>query len=784
MFRDVYIWNYRTETFMADDRSNYFALHPDRTLTCATCVDQTCRCPQGLSVPTELARVHTRARALVDAELHPGPPQRFHERTWEGPHRILVLTSESPSELDAGRTGVARFFVENAGTEMWTAFSHLPDTNVAVAIGVTVDRRLVAKVPIRQNVSAGQRSHLVVEFSGPRRPGRYNVRLFLMPLAAPSVKRGSTLFHETTLTVVGSGPPTPPRVRRVLRATWRALADGRRMIGPSANPVRYGARYVEHTIPATMVAGSTYGMRLTLENTGSFAWDAQPSDGHPVEVVVFIDDRVYSVLKLPRDCVAPGGQVTLHFALRAPSGQGPHAIRVDVVHQQVAWLSDRGSPALTLGVDVRSVPATTTSRALQLSLDHNLWHYQPTQGIALSRDGHPFPLFVSRAKGCRVWDPEGHEYLDYTMSWGATILGHADDRVQGAIRDLLDVGPLPPFPHPLEMEVSRMVVEDFPGAEMVAFGKNGSDVCTVAARLARLTTGKRVILSCGFHGWQDFGLDYFGFADSGIPKGPERALYKFRFNDKEDFFQLYNRHKNNLAAVMIEPSGPAGGPDEGLGPDTDVEFLHAIAEAAKRANALLVFDEIITGYRYPRGSVQRATGIVPDLTCLGKALASGMPLSAVLGPRRIFFDAFFKTHYCPTFKGEIYSFAAAHAAIPIYRREPVAEHIWKYGEDLKAGIDAICRQLGIDAESKGPPFRQGVFFNGRDPETRQLKRTLYTQELLKAGIITVTGIMLPSYAHDREVLSRTLSAVGSALDVVATAERHGDYHRYLEIPLL
>ena len=234
------------------------------------------------------------------------------------------------------------------------------------------------------------------------------------------------------------------------------------------------------------------------------------------------------------------------------------------------------------------------------------------------------------------------------------------------------------------MEVTRLIVEDFPSAEMVVFGKNGSDACTVAARLARIATGKRTILSCGFHGWQDFALEHFSFAMSGIPRSDRKPVFhKFRFNDREDFFRLFQEHRGDLAAVMIEPAGPFIRPETGMGGDADAAFLAEIAEAARRANALLVFDEIITGYRYRQGSVQRATGIVPDLTCLGKAIASGMPLSAVAGSARIFHAAFAKTHYCPTFKGEVYSFAAAKAAIEIYRSEPIVEHIWQHGKQLR-----------------------------------------------------------------------------------------------------
>ena len=379
---------------------------------------------------------------------------------------------------------------------------------------------------------------------------------------------------------------------------------------------------------------------------------------------------------------------------------------------------------------------------------------------------------AAKAKGCRVWDPEGNEFIDYTMGWGSTILGYADERIQQAIGEHLSTAPLAPFPDPLEMEVSEMIAEDFPSAEMVAFGKNGSDACTVAARLARITTGRRQILSCGFHGWQDFAVE------------PTGELHKFRFNSEASFRALYDRHRADLAAIMIEPAGPFVSPDEGLAGDADPEFLGLLAQAARDAGALLVFDEIITGYRYPGGGVQQATAVIPDLTCLGKALASGMPLSAVAGRGSIFHAGFARTQYCPTFKAEIYSLAAARAAIAIYRREPVAQWIWRTGNQLKEGIVALCRELTIPGACQGPPFRFSLVFEEPDPVRRRLARTLYMQELLGAGLVTVSGVMLPSMAHSDDVVAETLRRMRDVLTVMADAWRLGDFDRRIEIPLL
>jgi glutamate-1-semialdehyde 2,1-aminomutase len=142
------------------------------------------------------------------------------------------------------------------------------------------------------------------------------------------------------------------------------------------------------------------------------------------------------------------------------------------------------------------------------------------------------------------------------------------------------------------------------------------------------------------------------------------------------------------------------------------------------------------------------------------------------------------THYGPTYRGEVYSLAAARAALEIYRREPVADHVWRFGNRLRQGVDALCAELGVAAALTGPPFRMGLTFDEPDPDRLGLKRILYQQELMKAGIITYDGVVLPSFAHDDAVLTVTLAAIRDALGVLARAEREGDFDRYLELPPL
>ena len=400
-------------------------------------------------------------------------------------------------------------------------------------------------------------------------------------------------------------------------------------------------------------------------------------------------------------------------------------------------------------------------------------------------NGTSFPVMVDRARGCRIRDLHGKEYIDYTMGWGTTVLGYCHPEVQRAVRSAMRSAPLLAYPRPIQEEVQSLLERDFPGISGIAFGKNGSDVCTLAARLCRGYTGRKTILYCGYHGWGDFWTEQHGFARSSIPERDPALIYRFRFNDTPGFMALFERHRADLAGVMLEPSGPWGGNEIGCEPDADQGFLETLRTATRSAGALLVFDEMITGYRYLKGSVQRARGVIPDLTCLGKAIASGLPLSVLLARGDIMQVAFGKAHYGPTFQAEAWSFAAAKATIEVFRREPVARHVWSQGEALRQGIEEALRAAGVSGQVKGPPFRMSICLDEEQNEIRNLQRTLLQQELLRLGVsIYNNGVLLPCYAHDDATLERTLKVFRAALLTVARATQDGSLAAKICIPRL
>jgi glutamate-1-semialdehyde aminotransferase len=369
------------------------------------------------------------------------------------------------------------------------------------------------------------------------------------------------------------------------------------------------------------------------------------------------------------------------------------------------------------------------------------------------------------------------------MGFGCAVLGYAHERVQRAVSEALESGGTLSLPHHLEMDVVRLLCELIPCSEAVLFGKNGSDVCTAAIRLARTYTGRSLILVCGYHGWQDWYIETKGFRYTGIPERLRSFVIHFPFNDRIAFRRLMRKYRGKVAAVMLEPAGPIKHDLTGPVSDADPDFLREVAELTRHEGALLIFDEIFTGFRYPGGSVQKATGVVPDLACFGKALSAGMPLSALVGRRDIFFSARSSMGYGPTYRGEVYSLAAAKEALTIYKEEDVPGRIWSHGERLKEGVNHICQRFAVPAEMVGPPFRMLLIFREASEYRRSLMRALVHQALLHEGILNYHGVFIvPSYAHDDEALATTLRAFEQVLRLLVDVDSNDTFALRLEIP--
>jgi glutamate-1-semialdehyde aminotransferase len=547
-----------------------------------------------------------------------------------------------------------------------------------------------------------------------------------------------------------------------------------------APPRPYQVAWLEHNLPTSFRKGEDYQLYLRVENRGSRPWSASHPEGRWVELVVYIGTALHRTARIPRD-VAPGEEVLLTIPVAFPpeADGGTWTVTVSFVEQNVAWFHEGGAEPLVVEVGAEEPEQGALAEACAVARRSNRGMWQPGEGMTRSRTGRRYPTFIDHAQGCRVRDPEGNEWIDYVMAGGAAVLGYANPEVQAAIARQLTSSAVVTLAHMLEIKVTEMLCDMIPCAEMVLFGKHGSDSCTAAIRTARLHTGRRKVLYSGYHGWHDW------YAETLQPKLKDpfepSALFRFDLNDASSFEALVEAHRGEIAAVILEPAAQAATLD---GPtcDADPAFLRQVAEVCREQGGVLIFDEIVTGFRYPQGSVQRATGVIPDLTCLGKALSGGMPLSALVGRRDIMQTSLYAA-YMPTFRGEVYSLAAAEAALHIHQRQDIPGRINEIGSALKEAINRLSRDLAVHGEMIGVPFRMIYKFGEPDPQRRVLMRTLLQQELLQRGILTYKGFMLPSLAHGPLEVEQTVSAFRGALTRVQEVAAAGAFVRHLEIPL-
>ena len=496
-----------------------------------------------------------------------------------------------------------------------------------------------------------------------------------------------------------------------------------------------------------------------------------------MDLVVRVNGRLAHLIRTPHD-IAPGGDATFIFPFTFGPTPGPWNIEFNLVEQNVAWFAEQGVGSLSIRTQSEEASAGSTFRAFSQAQRLCGAIYLPTGGIARGREGRIYPTVARRAEGCRVYDADGNQWIDYVMGWGAALLGYGNPEIRQAIAAEISGGAVLALPHELEVTVASMLADMIPSAEMTLFGKNGSDACTAAIRIARLHTGRRKVLFSGYHGWQD------PFASALEPRlhspTAESGTFRFALNDFDGIYQLANKHAPDLAAVIVEPAAQVEGVD---GPvrDADPTFLRRLADICRECGALLIFDEILTGFRYPGGSVQSATGVTPDLTCLGKALSAGMPLSALIGRRDLIQANLAAAFYHPTYKGETYSLAAAAAALSLYQREDIPQRIRSFGSRLMDGINRVSHEIGVDGKVTGLPFRMVYAFSEVEPTRRMLMRTLLHQELLSRGILTFRGFMLPSLAHGEAELAQTLEAFRGALTRVREVSQANDFERHLEI---
>ena len=379
------------------------------------------------------------------------------------------------------------------------------------------------------------------------------------------------------------------------------------------------------------------------------------------------------------------------------------------------------------------------------------------------------PHFIQKAKGSRVWDVDGNEYIDFVNSLCAVNLGYGDPDVTAAVKSQLDEGVIFSLPHPIEHLVAEKIVEMVPCAEMVRFGKNGSDATSGAVRLARAYTNRDHVAICGYHGWQDW---YIGLTarNRGVPKSTQELTHAFTYNNLDSLRKIFKDRPGQIAAVILEPMNVAK-PEPG--------FLEGVKEITHQGGALLVFDETITGFRYANGGAQELFGVVPDLATFGKGMANGYPVSAVAGKAeymKLMEEIFFSF----TFGGETLSLAAALATMKKLQKEPVVKQMNLQGGKILKGVQELLakNEIGGFLECTGNPTWSFMLFKDGPKYSSWQVKTLFLQEVFARGILTV-GTHNLSYAHTDADVARLLGVYEEVFPILKKAVTGGELEKLL-----
>jgi glutamate-1-semialdehyde 2,1-aminomutase len=387
------------------------------------------------------------------------------------------------------------------------------------------------------------------------------------------------------------------------------------------------------------------------------------------------------------------------------------------------------------------------------------------------------PTFIQRGEGCRVWDVDGNEFIEYGMGLRTVTLGHAYPSVVAAVSDQILLGSNYGRPAVVEVACAEMLLELIPRSAMVKFCKDGSTANTAAVTLARAYTGRDLIAICADDPFLSYNDWFIGTTalNAGVPHAVQELTLAFKYNDSASIDALFAEHPDKIACVILEPERTEK-PREG--------YLRYVQDLCAREGALLIFDETLTGFRWNLGGAQAEYDVAPDLSTFGKALANGFAVSALTGKREVMElgglrHARERVFLLSTTHGaETHSLAAALATMQVYREQPVIETLHGRGRRLRDGIAAAARDADVAEFFQVVGRDSSLVYVTRDVSgaPSQSFRTLFLQEMIARGILAPSFVV--SYSHGEAEIDRTVEAVSEALAVYRAALTHG-IDRYL-----
>lgn len=394
-----------------------------------------------------------------------------------------------------------------------------------------------------------------------------------------------------------------------------------------------------------------------------------------------------------------------------------------------------------------------------------------------------WPAYYKKAKGCEVWDLDGIKYIDMSlMGIGACILGYADEDVNKAVREAINSGSMNTLNCPEEIELAELLCKIHPWAEMVRYSRTGGEAMAIAVRTARAKTDKDLILFCGYHGWHDWYLSANladdksldghllpGLKPKGVPRSLKGTAIPFNYNNTDRFLDLIKKHRENVAAVVMEPIRNHY-PSKG--------FLETIREITEKMGVILIFDEVTSGWRLNNGGAHLNFGVNPDIAVFGKGISNGYPMSAIIG-RSSVMDVMQDTFISSTYWTEKIGPIAALATLEKLKKKNVPGYLIKIGKNIQDGWKKLVEKHNLNVEVSGiPPLGHFSF----DFDNPLVPKTLFTQLMLEKNFLA-TNAFYASYAHKEDHLNAYLKATDDSFRFISKAIKEEKPEKYLKGPV-
>jgi len=394
-----------------------------------------------------------------------------------------------------------------------------------------------------------------------------------------------------------------------------------------------------------------------------------------------------------------------------------------------------------------------------------------------------WPSYYKKAKGCEIWDLDGKKYIDMSyMGIGSCILGYADRDINDAVKRCIDSGSMNTLNVPEEVELAELLINLHPWAEMTRYVRTGGEAMSVAVRIARAYSRKDKVLFCGYHGWHDWYLSANlmskkslnghllpGLNPLGVPDNLRGLTIPFEYNDTEGFLKIFEKHKNETGAIVLETIRNY---------EPEKEFLFAVRKSALKKNIPLIADEITSGFRLTSGGAHLIYGLEPDIAVFAKGISNGFPMAAVIGKKKVMQsaqDSFISSTYWTEKIGPV----AAIATIKKIIYNDVPKHLIETGRKVKKIWKSTAGKFRLDIQISGIDPLGHFSFICKEP---LVYKTLFTQKMLEQGFLAATAFY-SSYSHKSHHIKSYAAACNKAFAFIKRVSESGNPKRFLKGPV-